>query len=237
MMVQKKVSVLQIGLLLSSLFATNNAFQTRNTAGLFGTKIAPHVSVPSNAKPVRGSFPLTPLAASRVFMADEEGSDEKSSITLRDQLRKATGFSLTAFRAAWRAATGISLTAIYAATLAASGLWIRKITTAVLSIFPDWVSYSYEIALSRFWNRAECLTVLVSLLLQFRYFLQPFLIAYYLPIFVIRSWTAPSRRQGQAHHDALKSSWKDAVEFAEMTQSDGYWPVQVNGRSWSPRSQ
>ena len=68
------------------------------------------------------------------------GDKEESGPNLRDKLRKATGFSLTAFRSTWRAATGISLSAIYASALAASGLWIRKVMSAVLSVFPAWVS-------------------------------------------------------------------------------------------------
>ena len=141
MMLPKKLRFLPLGLLLSSLFATNNAFQTNQVPGLFGTRSS--VLSSSYLKPltVRKSLSLTPLAASRVFMADDDGSVvDKSNVNFRDRLRQVTGFSLTAFRAAWRAATGISLTAIYAATLAASGLWIRKITSAVLSVFPAWVS-------------------------------------------------------------------------------------------------
>lgn len=83
------------------------------------------------------SFP-----GSMLCLVSEQAQDDEPSqgITIRDRLRKATGFSLTAFRAAWRAATGMSLTAIYATALAASGLWIRKITSVFLSIFPAWVS-------------------------------------------------------------------------------------------------
>lgn len=194
---RKNVAIVQIAFLLASLLGVSNAFHTRLVTARCGTKTVPK----SHAlfQPIVEG-PLTPLSASRVFMAVSEDAGEKSSLNLRDQLRRATGFSLTAFRAALRAATGISLTAIYATSLAASGLWIRKITSACLSIFPAW----------------------------FRYFLQPFLIVYYLPIFVVRSWTAPSRRDGKINHEALKNSWKDAVEFAEKTESRGYWPVQIN---------
>jgi hypothetical protein len=140
-----------------------------------------------------------------VYMTSEHVNHDEESIRsgmpLRDRLRRATGFSLTAFRATGRAATGISFTAIYGTAVAVSGLWIRKITSVFLSVFPAW----------------------------FRYFLQPILIAYYLPIFIIRGLTGPTRRQAKAKHEAVKESWKDAIQFAKQTENDGYWPVQVSG--------
>mmetsp|Transcript_23184 Transcript_23184/g.66537 ORF Transcript_23184/g.66537 Transcript_23184/m.66537 type:complete len:233 (-) Transcript_23184:59-757(-) len=136
------------------------------------------------------------------YMASEPSQNDETSskLTVRDRLRKATGFSLTAFRAAWRAATGISLTAVYGTAVAASGLWIRKFTSAVLSVFPAW----------------------------FRYFLQPFLVLYYFPMFIIRGLTGPTRKEAKAKHVAVKESWRDAIDFAKATEEDGYWPVKVN---------
>lgn len=89
------------------------------------------------------------VSTSSVFLALESQQDEQSAsqATLRDKLRKVTGFSLTAFRAAWRTATGISLTAVYATALAASGLWIRKITSVILAVFPAWVSAPFLLSL------------------------------------------------------------------------------------------
>ena len=87
---------------------------------------------------------IVTLAASTKLSAHylTAGKDDESARgpTVRDKLRKITGFSLTAFRATSRAATGISLSAIYASSLAATGLWIRRIMSATLSIFPAWVS-------------------------------------------------------------------------------------------------
>lgn len=111
-----------------------------------------------------------------------------------------TGFSLTAFRAAWRAATGISLTAIYASTLAATGLWIRNVTATLLSIFPAW----------------------------FRYFLQPFLVLYYAPLFIVRCLAGPTGREARKKHKLVVDGFKQAVDFAEKTEKDGYWPVHLN---------
>jgi len=133
--------------------------------------------------------------------SNREDESAGSVILLRDRLRQATGFSLTAVRAALRAATGISLTTIYGTAVAASGLWIRKTTSVVLAVFPAW----------------------------FRYFLQPILIAYYLPIFIVRGLTGPTRKQAKAKHLAVKESWKDAIRFAKQTENTGYWPVRING--------
>ena len=71
----------------------------------------------------------------------QNSQNKKAQSTLRDRLRRLTGFSLTASRATLRAATGVSLTAIYASTLAATGLWIRKVMHVILSLFPAWVSW------------------------------------------------------------------------------------------------
>jgi hypothetical protein len=143
--------------------------------------------------------------ALNVYMISENDNNDEgpicSGMSLRDRLRQATGFSLTACRAAGRTATGISFTAIYGTAVAVSGLWIRKTTSVVLAIFPAW----------------------------FRYFLQPILIAYYLPIFIIRGLTGPTRKQAEAKHQAVKESWKDSIEFAKQAKNSGYWPVQVNG--------
>jgi hypothetical protein len=120
--------------------------------------------------------------------------------SVRDKLRQITGFSFTVFRATLRGITGISMTAIYASTVAATGLWIRKISSAVLSLFPS----------------------------GFRYFLQPFLVMYYVPLFMLRSLTGPYGKRARAKHEQALEAWKEAVEYAERTEQDGYWPVIVS---------
>jgi hypothetical protein len=119
---------------------------------------------------------------------------------MRDKLRQVTGFSFTVFRTTLRGLTGISLTAIYASTVAITGLWIRRLTSVVLSIFPSW----------------------------FRYFVQPILVLYYAPLFIIRGLTGPTRKQAVARHRQILEHWKHAVEYAEQTSQDGYWPVVVS---------
>lgn len=133
---------------------------------------------------------------------NNSGTNKKRSTiqSVRDKLRKLTGFSFTVFRKTLRGITGISLTAIYASTVAATGLWIRKITSVILSLFPS----------------------------GFRYFLQPFLVAYYVPLFILRSLTGPTRKRARAKHEQVVEAWKDAVEYAENAEKGGYWPVVVS---------
>ena len=143
-------NVLAWGLSLLFLSGLGHAFQTVCIVGNdIGTiRRFPQYSVSGVANSVG------PLAGTPTFMTLDDQQQQqkrrnKSALedTLRDKLREATGFSLTAFRAAWRTATGISLTAIYATALAASGLWIRKITSLALSVFPAWVSDAFFLLL------------------------------------------------------------------------------------------
>lgn len=129
------------------LFGLGHAFQTVCISGN-DVRTSTFRRFPENSVGRIANSWVGPLAGTPAFMTHDDqqqrnqqrGNKSALEKTLRDKLREATGFSLTAFRAAWRTATGISLTAIYATALAASGLWIRKITSLVLSIFPDWVS-------------------------------------------------------------------------------------------------
>jgi hypothetical protein len=59
-----------------------------------------------------------------------------------------------------------------------------------------------------------------------RYFAQPFLVMYYVPLFVLRSLSAPRQREGMRKHVALVDSWKQAVAVAD--QSTSYWPIHLN---------
>jgi hypothetical protein len=134
------------------------------------------------------------LLSSRGTIQDNHGasssSDEnnnKKKTPIRSRLRQMTGFSLTAFRATMRAATGISMTALYASSLAFSGEWIRQTMKVVLSIFPAWA----------------------------RYFVQPILILYYLPLFTLRNLTGPNRRRGFEKPHALVDGWNQAIVTAD----------------------
>ena len=141
--------------------------------------------------------------ATAVFMSSTEDADNQQP--LRSRLRRATGFSLTACRRTARAATGISLTAIYASTLAATSKWVRQTMALLLSPLPP----------------------------GFRYFLQPFLIMYYAPLYILRSFAGPTGKRAREAHEILVDSFKAAVDAAEE-KADGYWPVHVNGKKFVP---
>lgn len=142
-------------------------------------------------------FPNLMYSSSSAELTTEK-SEAKIEASMRSQLRRITGFSLTALRATMRAATGISLTALYLSALAISGVWIRQTMRIILDIFPTWA----------------------------RYFVQPFLVMYYVPLFVLRNMTAPKRREQERAHDTLVESWKQAVAVAEHSTS--YWPIHVS---------
>jgi hypothetical protein len=132
--------VFMLGIILPALFSPSDAFHVNCRAG---TKIgSPKISSSLYMTP---GYQAVPMSDRFALASENQEGEGESSPSLRDKLRKATGFSLTALRSTWRAATGISLTAIYASALAASGLWIRKVMSAVLSIFPAWVG-DYKLA-------------------------------------------------------------------------------------------
>lgn len=139
-------------------------------------------------------------SATAVYMSSTEDADNQRP--LRSRLRRATGFSLTAFRRTMRAATGISLTAIYASALAATSKWVRKAMALLLSPLPP----------------------------GFRYFVQPFLIMYYAPLLILRNLAGPTGKRARASHEVVVDSFKAAVDAAEE-KADGYWPVHVNGKN------
>lgn len=161
----------------------------------FGTKLQCQVI---DASP--SSCSKRPLSGSFLWASSPQEGEEEPRNALRNNLRQATGFSLTAFRATWRAATGISLSAMYASALIASSLWVRKLSAAVLGIFPAW----------------------------FRYFIQPLLVLYYAPLFIIRGISGPTRARAKAKHEFVVDGWKKAIDFAEKTGKDGYKPVYWN---------
>ena len=128
--------------------------------------------------------------------ASAPGSAERPCV-LRTRVRRFTGVSLTAVRATARTATGISLTALYASTVAVSGAWMRQTMKVILGIFPAWL----------------------------RYFVQPFLVIYYVPLFLLRIVSSPNREVQKTKHEAFVECWKQAVEVAD--EKSTYWPLHV----------
>jgi hypothetical protein len=147
------------------------------------------------------------MAATNANQDDQDinsnnSNNSSNNNSLRSSLRRLTGFSLTAFRATMRAATGISLTAVYASTVAATSALVRNTMTMILSPLPPWM----------------------------RYFLQPLLILYYVPLFVLRSVTGPTGKQARETHDLFllqKSSWQSAVDKADQ-KVESYWPTNTS---------
>ena len=65
---------------------------------------------------------------------------------------------------------------------------------------------------------------------QFRYFLQPFLIIYYVPLYMLRTWTSPKKREERrALHEEIMNDFKRGVQAAGAAHEAGYWPLQFTG--------
>ena len=151
-------------------------------------------------------------AAPRGSSANSSSDDDhapKEDRSPRSKLRRITGFSLTTLRATLRAATGFSLTASRAALRTATGISLSGVISNSVRRILDVLSPSM------------------------RYFLQPFLIAYYVPLLTVRYWlVGPNRayvEEGRAGHERIVESWRKAVGAAEKANAGGYWPVHLNG--------
>lgn len=191
---------------LTLLATPSQAFIVSMSPSMIKTKISLPSFRAATVLPPRYSLQQPLFLSSQVSLtatsddSEEQDKKKRTGAALRNKLRQVTGFSMTAFRATARAATGISLSAIYASTLAATGLWIRYIMSKILSIFPP----------------------------GFRYFLQPFLVFYYAPLFILRGLCGPNRNAQRRKHERIVEGWKEAVEFAEVTKKGEYWPVHVD---------
>jgi hypothetical protein len=130
-------------------------------------------------------------------------NDDKTTLTspgIRKELGKLTGISLTAIRASVRATTGFSLTALRTTLRTLTGVSITRVVKTLVGLLPPW----------------------------FRYFLQPFLILYYVPILVLREMigsTSTSKKEAYEEHDKLVNYWKEAIQLAENRCES--WPLHV----------
>ncbi|KAL7548016.1 hypothetical protein ACHAWF_011292 [Thalassiosira exigua] len=115
---------------------------------------------------------------------------------------------LAALRSTLRAATGFSLTATRTALRAAAGISLSGALSSTLR------------------RLLEILTP------GLRYFVQPLLILYYVPLLTIRYWmVGPSDRyvdEGRKLHERAVEGWRNAVRASERAHEGGYWPVHVN---------
>lgn len=129
--------------------------------------------------------------------SEASGNDEKSAV--RAQLRKLTGFSLTAFRLSAQATTMSVRTALRTAT----GVSISNVLSAFVGMFPLWARLFMQPFLIIYYTPLMILRGLVGS-------------------------TKDSRREASRSHEVFVQGWKDAVEIAEKVNEDGYWPVHVN---------
>eukprot|EP00980_Cylindrotheca_fusiformis_P001548 scaffold350_cov133-Cylindrotheca_fusiformis.AAC.19 len=198
------VSVLKPVYLLTFSFIQRSSCNAQTTSSSFGFQVSQRSHRLWRTKSLGTCWWLHPRSGSmyQLFEStdDHERRNGKENIRLRDKLRQATGFSLTTFRSGWRAFSGVSLRALYGGTAISAGLWIRTISALVLGMFPAW----------------------------FRYFIQPILVLYYAPIFILRGLSGPARKNAIAKHKLIVDGWKKAIDFVQQAENDGYQPVKWN---------
>lgn len=140
-------------------------------------------------------------------MQNDESNDtdlERES-GIRKELRNFTGLSLTSIRASIKATTRLSLTAMRTFLRALTGVSVTGTMKALVGLLPPWG----------------------------RYFLQPFLIIYYVPLVILKGLvgaTSTTRKDASVVHEQLVDYWKEAITMAENQSAN--WPLHVmsNGR-------
>lgn len=177
---------------------------------LFNNPIQSYVLLPSSLSKSR----MIPSSSNQLFASVDVRSTmstPSSPLPTTTPSSSQQDDTTKSIRSRLRQLTGFSLTAfrtslraivmaIYVTTFTATGAWIRTVTKYVLSIFPPWA----------------------------RYFVQPFLILYYVPLYLIRNWTGPVQKKKdiQTHQQHMWNGWKSAVQKANDEVS--YWPIHIS---------
>lgn len=198
------IVIVLTGCILSQAFTPNS---TPNSHGFKVSKPGPGQVAAFESSDHRGSLSLfkkntntnsSPLFTSSLKLSAAE--DSKGEEKRVSFPRKATGFGSTAIRSSVRATTGLSLTAMRTTLRTLTGVSISGSIKSMLATLPP----------------------------SFRYFVQPFLILYYVPLTVLKGLIGPTpnaKRDARSTHENLVQYWKDAVQLAEDKQSN--WPLHV----------
>lgn len=165
------------------------------------TRIAPTAGVAKASlfNPVSSmNIQYSTVSVQRVMQNKEAETLAKPSI--RRELGKLTGVSFSAVRATVRGTTGISLTAIRTFLRALTGVSISRTVKSLVGLLPPW----------------------------FRYFLQPFLVFYYVPLLILKGLvgsTSTSKQEAMASHLKLVEYYKEAVKLANSKDSE--FPIHM----------
>jgi hypothetical protein len=151
-----------------------------------------------------GTTLLPPPSSSRLNSGSSNEYDGDKSLLLSSiveqgsRLHALAALPRTALLATLWATTRVSLAAVYAVSLAVTGAWIRQTMKVILGIFPAW----------------------------FRCFLQPFLIVYYVPLFLLRSIARNTQVKAKRKQKRVLDSWRqNAAQLADETAAS--WPLRV----------
>ena len=183
---------------------TTNFLTSRPSRGAVAGRPTTRASIPPRASDSAADDDAS-NAATR-----SNASDTAAVSTVRSRIRRCTGIlSLTTFRSTIRSMTGFSLTALRTTLRLATGISLSGKLSEMLRYILEWFSPAL------------------------RYFLQPLLVAYYVPLLILRyRVVGPTKtydEEGRRYHEVVVDGWRRAVEAAERANAGGYWPVHLNG--------
>ena len=127
----------------------------------------------------------------------------------------------SALHAPTRFVMGIVITAIYISVVAFTSGCVRGSVAFLLARFPTWVSLSSAYSISKFCLLSPCCFHFIH---QFRSVFQPFLILFFAPLYVMRTWASPRKRQERyaLYRDIMNDAeWPDSEPDA-IQQADTF---------------
>lgn len=182
------------------LASSSYAFTTAPTSRVLGPTAVSKASLFSPASSMNIQYPTVNVQRVMQNKPEIEEAETLAKPSIRRELGKLTGVSFSAVRATLRKTTGISLTAIRTFLRALTGVSISRTVKSLVGLLPPW----------------------------FRYFLQPFLVFYYVPLLILKGLvgsTSTSKQEAMASHLKLVEYYKEAVKLANSKDSE--FPIHM----------
>lgn len=182
------------------LASSSYAFTTAPTSRVLGPTAVSKASLFSPASSMNIQYPTVNVQRVMQNKPEIEEAETLAKPSIRRELGKLTGVSFSAVRATLRKTTGISLTAIRTFLRALTGVSISRTVKSLVGLLPPW----------------------------FRYFLQPFLVFYYVPLLILKGLvgsTSTSKQEAMTSHLKLVEYYKEAVKLANSKDSD--FPIHM----------
>lgn len=182
------------------LASSSYAFTTAPASRVLGPTAVSKASLFSPASSMNIQYPTVNVQRVMQNKPEIEEAETLAKPSIRRELGKLTGVSFSAVRATLRKTTGISLTAIRTFLRALTGVSISRTVKSLVGLLPPW----------------------------FRYFLQPFLVFYYVPLLILKGLvgsTSTSKQEAMASHLKLVEYYKEAVKLANSKDSE--FPIHM----------